>query len=192
MFFGLQLDRGNISNALTDNMLPDLGMTQDDYNNGTTVQLLCFLAAEFPVQLLIKRYGFKQVLPLLMMMWSLVSWAQAFMTGKVGFYITRALIGACEGGFIPGTSKFAWWVWMSLRNADHLRSLIRDLLLHIQGTFDPLGRLLVDIERCAYHFLAACCRHPSDEGHSWPTRMVLAVFGQCTSLGVNEHTLTFS
>jgi hypothetical protein len=53
---------------LTDNMLPDLGMTQDDYNNGTTVQLLCFLAAEFPVQLLIKRYGFKQVLPLLMMM----------------------------------------------------------------------------------------------------------------------------
>jgi MFS family permease len=106
MFFGLQLDRGNLSNALTDNLLVDLGMTQDDYNNGTTVQLLCFLAAEFPVQLLIKRYGFKQVLPLLMMMWSLVSWAQAFMTGKVGFYITRALIGACEGGFIPGTSKF--------------------------------------------------------------------------------------
>ena len=105
MFFGLQLDRGNISNALTDKLLDDLGMDQNDYNNGTTVQLLCFLAAEFPIQLLIKRYGFKQVLPLLMMMWSLVSWAQAFMTGKVGFYITRALIGACEGGFIPGTSK---------------------------------------------------------------------------------------
>ena len=80
-------------------------MDQNDYNNGTTVQLLCFLAAEFPVQLLTKRYGFKHVLPLLMMMWSLVSWTQAFMTGKVGFYITRALIGACEGGFIPGTSK---------------------------------------------------------------------------------------
>lgn len=96
---------GNISNALTDKLLDDLGMDQNDYNNGTTVQLLCFLAAEFPVQLLIKRYGFKQVLPLLMMMWSLVSWTQAFMTDKVGFYITRALIGACEGGFIPGTSK---------------------------------------------------------------------------------------
>ena len=80
-------------------------MDQNDYNNGTTVQLLCFLAAEFPVQLLTKRYGFKHVLPLLMMMWSLVSWTQAFMTGKVGFYITRALIGACEGGFIPGTSE---------------------------------------------------------------------------------------
>jgi hypothetical protein len=107
----LQLDRGNISNALTDKLLDDLGMDQNDYNNGTTVQLLCFLAAEFPVQLLIKRYGFKQVLPLLMMMWSLVSWAQAFMTDKVGFYITRALIGACEGGFIPGTSKSGCRCW---------------------------------------------------------------------------------
>lgn len=33
MFFGLQLDRGNISNALTDNMLPDLGLNTNDYNN---------------------------------------------------------------------------------------------------------------------------------------------------------------
>lgn len=34
MFFGLQLDRGNNSNATADNLLSDLGMTSDDYNNG--------------------------------------------------------------------------------------------------------------------------------------------------------------
>ena len=39
---------------------------------GTTIQLLCFLTAEFPVQLLTKRYGFKRVLPILMMLWGLV------------------------------------------------------------------------------------------------------------------------
>ncbi|KAM0696106.1 hypothetical protein Q7P36_004589 [Cladosporium allicinum] len=152
MFFGLQLDRGNLSNALTDNLLPDLGMTQDDYNNGTTVQLLCFLAAEFPVQLLIKRYGFKQVLPLLMMMWSLVSWAQAFMTGKVGFYITRALIGACEGGFIPGTILFATYFytskelsirlaafWSTLNVARIISSLLAAGILEMRGVHGRPG-----------------------------------------------------
>lgn len=33
MFFGLQLDRGNIGNALTDGMLKDLGLNSNDYNN---------------------------------------------------------------------------------------------------------------------------------------------------------------
>lgn len=106
MFFGLQLDRGNLQNALTDDLLKDLKVNTNDYNNGTTIQLLAFLCAEFPVQLLTKRYGFRRVLPVLMMAWSTVSWAQAFMTNRTGFYITRALIGACEGGFIPGVVSF--------------------------------------------------------------------------------------
>ncbi|KAK4045884.1 hypothetical protein OIV83_006556, partial [Microbotryomycetes sp. JL201] len=77
MFIGLQLDRGNLSNALTDNFLNDLKVNQNVYNNGTTIQLLCFLTAEFPLQFVIKRYGFKQVLPLLMFCWGMVSCFQA-------------------------------------------------------------------------------------------------------------------
>lgn len=86
-----------------------------------SIQLVCFLATEFPVQMLIKRYGFKRILPTLMICWGLVSTFQyvtyiptaepdwhiysrrCFTTNRTGFYITRALIGACEGGFIPGT-----------------------------------------------------------------------------------------
>lgn len=98
MFFGLQLDRGNLSNALTDNFLKDLKMTTNDYNNGTTIQLVFFLAAEFPIQLLTKRFGFRRVLPIVMIMWSTVSWAQAWIDSRASFYATRALIGACEGG----------------------------------------------------------------------------------------------
>lgn len=182
MFFGLQLDRGNLSNALTDDLLTDLHMTQNDYNNGTTVQLLCFLAAEFPVQLLIKRYGFKQVLPLLMMAWSLVSWTQAFMTGKVGFYITRALIGACEGGFIPGTSTFAHSHRSIVLNADHCCSPVRNLLLHIEGALRPPRSLLVDSQRRSYHFIVACRWYTSDERHRRTTRLVLAVLGKSISV----------
>lgn len=120
MFFGLQLDRGNLSNALTDNLLGDLNMTSNDYNNGTTIQLLAFLAAEFPVQMLTKRFGFRRVLPIMMMAWSTVSWGQAWITGRAGFYVTRALIGACEGGFIPGTILFATYFYKSRELATRL------------------------------------------------------------------------
>ncbi|KAF4781593.1 major facilitator superfamily transporter [Colletotrichum scovillei] len=103
MFFGLQLDRGNLSNALADDFLKDLKLSSDDYNNGTTIQLVCFLAAEFPVQFLTKRFGFKYVLPTMMMMWGTVSWTQAWITTRAGFY----------GGFIPGTILFATYFYTS-------------------------------------------------------------------------------
>ncbi|KAI0602909.1 major facilitator superfamily domain-containing protein [Biscogniauxia sp. FL1348] len=147
MFFGLQLDRGNLSNALADNLLVDLGITSDDYNNGTTIQLLCFLAAEFPVQMATKRYGFRRVLPLLMICWSTVSWAQAFMTGRASFYATRALIGLFEGGFIPGAILMATYYytskelsvrlaafWSTLNIARVISALLAAGILEMRGT----------------------------------------------------------
>ncbi|RMZ70176.1 major facilitator superfamily transporter [Pyrenophora seminiperda CCB06] len=107
------LDRGNLSNALADNLLNDLKLTSDDYNNGTTIQLLCFLVAEFPVQLLTKRFGFKYILPTMMLAWGTASWGQAWMTSRTSFYLSRAAIGFCEGGFIPGVILFATYFYKS-------------------------------------------------------------------------------
>ncbi|EAW22144.1 putative MFS transporter [Aspergillus fischeri NRRL 181] len=152
MFFGLQLDRGNLSNALTDNFLKDLNLSTNDYNNGTTIQLVCFLAAEFPVQLLTKRFGFKRVLPCMMMAWSLVSWTQAWMTSRAAFYVTRALIGACEGGFIPGAILFATYFyktgelsvrlsffWSTLNVARIISSLLAAGILQMRGVHGQTG-----------------------------------------------------
>ncbi|KAL8626442.1 hypothetical protein Q9189_007866, partial [Teloschistes chrysophthalmus] len=94
MFFCLQLDRGNISQALSDNMLKDLGLNTNDYNTGQTIFYVSFLAAELPSQLVSKKLG-----P--MVSWSIVAACQARLTGKATFFLTRSLLGIIEGGFIP-------------------------------------------------------------------------------------------
>lgn len=65
------------------------------------------------MQFLTKRYGFKFILPTMMMMWGTVSTFQCFITNRTGFFITRALIGLCEGGFIPGTILMATYFYTS-------------------------------------------------------------------------------
>lgn len=120
-FFALQLDRGNIGNALTDNFLKDVGIvrsppasdvfrnltewrlqTQNEFNVGQQLLSLGIVLLEVPANLVLYKIGAQRWLSIQVVAWGLVSTFQAFQHGLPAFLVTRLLLGLAEGGFIPG------------------------------------------------------------------------------------------
>lgn len=145
-FGALQLDRGNISNALSDGMLDDLHLTTNNYNTGQTLFYVCFLAAELPSQLISKKLGSDVWIPIQMMSWSTVAMCQSAIHTKSAFYATRALMGLLEGGFIADTILYLSYYytsaeltirlsffWVAYKITDIIGSLLAAGLLKLRG-----------------------------------------------------------
>ncbi|KAH6618968.1 major facilitator superfamily domain-containing protein [Boeremia exigua] len=146
MFFALQLDRGNISQALSDNLLDDLGMSTNEYNYGQTIFFVCFLCAELPSQLISKKIGPDNWIPIQMVSWSLVASMQAFLSGRSSFYACRALLGLIEGGFIPDNILYLSyfytgfelparlsWFWVSYQSTQIISAFLAFGILRLGG-----------------------------------------------------------
>ncbi|KAL1590070.1 hypothetical protein WHR41_01032 [Cladosporium halotolerans] len=131
MFAALNIDRGNITNAVSDNMLDDLGITRGDYNVGQTISRVGFLVAELPSQLISKRIGPDYWIPIQICCFSFISAMQFFLKGRASFLATRYLIATFQGGFIPDTILYLSyfytgtrlpirlaWFWMSSQLVD--------------------------------------------------------------------------
>ncbi|KAK5168203.1 uncharacterized protein LTR77_006772 [Saxophila tyrrhenica] len=97
----LDLVRRNINRAISDNMLDDIGVNTNDYNTGQTIYFICFLFAELPGGLISKKIGPYRYTPAAIVLWGAFCAAQAGIKGRASFWALRAVLGFCQGGFIP-------------------------------------------------------------------------------------------
>ncbi|GAB1311783.1 Alternative sulfate transporter [Madurella fahalii] len=101
-YFCLQLDRGNIANAITDRFMEDVGINQDQFNVGQQMLSLGIVLTEIPSNMILYRVGPGKWLTLQLFLFGTVSTFQAFQKGYTAFIVTRFLLGITESGFIPG------------------------------------------------------------------------------------------
>ncbi|OJD28788.1 alternative sulfate transporter [Diplodia corticola] len=102
-FYALQLDRGNIGNALTDYFMEDVGITQFQFNVGQQLLSAGIVILEIPSNLVLFRIGPQKWISGQIVAWGLVATFQAFQKGLGAFMVTRILLGLCEAGFIPAS-----------------------------------------------------------------------------------------
>ncbi|KAI8885437.1 MFS general substrate transporter [Backusella circina FSU 941] len=101
MTFVLNMDRTNISNAISDNLAVDLGFTNDGVNTGTLVYSFIFTVFTLPSNAIVKRIGAHLWIPILMSSWAIVTWAHVLIHNFGGFITVRVFIAITEAGFIP-------------------------------------------------------------------------------------------
>jgi predicted MFS family arabinose efflux permease len=101
-FFCLQLDRGNMANAITDNFMEDIGIDQDQFNIGQQMLSLGIVLTEIPSNMILYRVGPGKWLTLQLFLFGIVSTFQSFQRSYGAFIATRFLLGITESGFIPG------------------------------------------------------------------------------------------
>lgn len=69
MCFALQVDRDNLGQAVSGNMLDQLGLSTNEYNYGRTIYYISFLLSEVPSQLISKKFGPDRWIPVQMVLW---------------------------------------------------------------------------------------------------------------------------
>ncbi|KZP33143.1 MFS general substrate transporter [Athelia psychrophila] len=115
--FVLNMDRTNLSNAVSDGLPADLGFTINVVNTGTAIYSVLFSIACLSGSVVAKKLGPAPWIAILMFAWGLVTLAHAAIKDKAG-YLT--VIAITEGGVIPATLVYLGAFYKSTELATRL------------------------------------------------------------------------
>jgi ACS family tartrate transporter-like MFS transporter len=103
------MDRTNIS-FVASYMNQDIGLSAKQFGIGASLFFLGYMLFEVPSNLVMARVGARRWLARIMITWGLISSASAFISGPIGFYLARFMLGVAEAGFIPGVMLYlSYW-----------------------------------------------------------------------------------
>src|SRR5882757_719339 len=104
------VDRINVGfAALT--MNEDLGLSSTAFGLATALYSAGYILAEIPSNIMMAKFGARIWLSRIMITWGIAAAATALAVGPNSFYLTRALLGLAEAGFLPGVFLYlSYWI----------------------------------------------------------------------------------
>ncbi|KAK6455958.1 transporter of nicotinic acid [Scheffersomyces xylosifermentans] len=102
MYLFNALDKGNISNAKTDGLDVDIGITGDRWNLMLSIFYIPFVLFGFPLSLVIKKYNAARVIPILMFTFGSITLLIVSVFNFSSLMAARWFLGMCESAFFPG------------------------------------------------------------------------------------------
>ncbi|KAI1075900.1 major facilitator superfamily transporter [Whalleya microplaca] len=102
LFLCTFFDRTNVGNARLYGLEGDLGITDSQYDLGLAIFYVTYIVVEIPSNMTLKRVTGRRWLPFLAFAWGVSSMCLGFIQNYPAFLGIRALLGACEGGILPG------------------------------------------------------------------------------------------
>ncbi|KAJ5424473.1 hypothetical protein N7445_010446 [Penicillium cf. griseofulvum] len=101
-FASYQLDRTNIASALTGNFATIISVDQNVINLGNQLMFLGVILLEIPSNVILHKIGPRQWISGQVCVFGIVACLQIFVRNKLGFLLTRTVLGLAEAGYIPG------------------------------------------------------------------------------------------
>ncbi|EMC91471.1 hypothetical protein BAUCODRAFT_80578 [Baudoinia panamericana UAMH 10762] len=100
------LDRTNIGNAKIDGLIPDLHMTNGQYNAALSLFFVSYAGFEPLTNILLKRLRPSIFLPIIMILWGICMTCMGLVHNFSGLAAARFFLGVAEAGLFPGVNYY--------------------------------------------------------------------------------------